>query len=46
LGGFSLTHRQPDLNFNIDEEVYLTETGGVIEDLGVPTDDFGLLEIS
>lgn len=46
LGGFSLTYQKPDLNFNIDEEIYLTETGGAIEDLGLPTDDFGLLEIS
>ncbi len=37
---------EPDLSFNIEEELYLTETGGAIEDLGLPTDDFGLLKVS
>ena len=46
LGGYSLTYRPADLNFNIDEELYLTETGGAIEDLGLPTDDYGLLKVS
>lgn len=45
LGGFSFGNRQPDLSFNIDEELYLTETGGAIEDLGLPTDDYGLLKV-
>lgn len=46
LGGFSLGYHPTDLNFNIDEELYLTETGGAIEDLGLPTDDYGLLKVS
>lgn len=46
LGSFSLMHSTPNLNFNIDEELYLTETGGAIEDLGLPTDEFGLLKVS
>lgn len=46
LGGFSLNYQPADLNFNIDEELYLTEMGGAIEDLGLPTDDFGLLKVS
>ena len=46
LGGFSLTYHPTDLNFNIDEELYLTETGGIIEDMGLPTDEFGLLKVS
>ena len=46
LGGFSLFHPSSDLNFNIDEELYLTETGGAIEDLGLPIDDYGLLKVS
>ena len=46
LGGFSLNLPKSDLNFNIEEELYLTENGGVIEDLGLPTDEFGLLKVS
>lgn len=46
LGGFSLNRPSAPLNFNIDEELYLTESGGAIEDLGLPTDDFGLLKVS
>ncbi|MBQ8464838.1 MAG: hypothetical protein IJ545_02380 [Alphaproteobacteria bacterium] len=46
LGSFSLMHNEPQMNFNIDEEIYLTETGGAIEDLGLPVDDCGLLKVS
>ena len=46
LGGFSLNLPRSDLNFNIEEELYLTENGGAIEDLGLPTDDLGLLKVS
>ena len=46
LGSFSFLRPATDLNFNIDEELYLTETGGAIEDLGLPTDEFGLLKVS
>jgi len=45
IGGFSLSYHPTDLNFNIDEELYLTETGGAIEDLGLPTDDYGFLKV-
>ncbi|MDD4556195.1 MAG: hypothetical protein PHE89_02550 [Alphaproteobacteria bacterium] len=30
---------------SFDEQVYLTETGSVIEDMGLPIDDFGLLMV-
>ena len=46
LSGIGLNYHAPDLNFNIDEELYLTETGGAIDDLGLPTDDYGLLKVS
>ena len=46
LSGIGLTYHPTDLNFNIDEELYLTETGGAIEDLGLPTDEYGLLKVS
>lgn len=46
LGSFSFLGHSPDLDFNIDEELYLTETGGAIEDLGLPTDDYGFLKVS
>lgn len=31
--------------YNIEEELYLTENGGFIEDMGLPTDEFGLLKV-
>ncbi len=37
--------RPNDLNYNIEEELYLTETGGFVEDMGLPTDEFGLLKV-
>ena len=46
LGSFFFKQTPTDLNFNIEEELYLTEMGGVIEDLGLPTDDYGLLKVS
>lgn len=46
IGGFSLYNQPNNLNFNIDEELYLAETGGFVEDLGLPIDDFGLLKVS
>lgn len=33
------------LNYNIEEELYLTETGGFVEDMGLPIDEFGLLKV-
>lgn len=34
-------------NFNqMDEDINLTQTGSVIEDMGFPTDEYGLLRIS
>lgn len=30
----------------IDNEIYLTETGSIIEDMGFPTDEYGLLMVS
>ena len=44
--GLSFLYHPADLNFNIDEELYLTETGGAIEDLGLPIDEYGLLKVS
>ncbi|MBR1605045.1 MAG: hypothetical protein IJ660_02925 [Alphaproteobacteria bacterium] len=46
VGILSFSYRPADLNFNIDEELYLTETGGAIEELGLPTDDYGFLKVS
>lgn len=46
LGGTFFNQTPTNLDFNIDEELYLTETGGAIEDLGLPTDDYGLLKVS
>lgn len=35
-----------EYNFdNLGSEIYLTENGSVIEDLGLPTDEFGLLMV-
>ena len=45
VGSLSLFHFPSDSNFDIDEELYLTETGGVIEDMGLPTDSYGLLKV-
>ena len=30
---------------NLDNELNLTQTGSVIEDLGLPTDEYGLLRV-
>ena len=35
-----------EYNFgDLGREIYLTETGSVIEELGLPTDEFGLLMV-
>lgn len=31
---------------NLDNEIYTAENGSVIEDLGLPTDEYGLLMVS
>lgn len=45
VGGFSLYNYHSSLDFNIDEELYLAENGGYVEDLGLTTDEFGLLKV-
>lgn len=45
IAGFSLYAQQNTLNFNIEEELYLAENGGYIEDLGLETDEYGLLRV-
>ena len=45
VGGFSLYNYHSNLDFNIDEELYLAENGGYVEDLGLATDEFGLLKV-
>ena len=29
----------------LSEEIYLTENGSIIEDMGLPVDEYGLLEV-
>ena len=31
--------------FSLENEIYLTENGSVIEDMGLPTDEYGLLKV-
>ena len=45
ISWFSLYSQQNNLNFNIEEELYLAENGGYIEDLGLETDEYGLLRV-
>lgn len=45
LGGFSFFNHPATIDLN-DDEFYLTDTGGVIEEMGLPTDDYGLLKVS
>lgn len=42
---FSYRFGPEDSYYNIEEELYLTENGGFVEDMGLPTDDFGLLKV-
>lgn len=45
IGSISLYNYQSNTEFNIEEELYLAETGGYIEDMGLETDEFGLLKV-
>ena len=31
--------------FSLENEIYLTQNGSVIEDMGLPTDEYGLLKV-
>ena len=31
--------------YTLENEIYLTENGSVIEDMGLPTDEYGLLKV-
>lgn len=47
--GFSFIY-QPNNSYiydfdNLDNELSLTQNGSIIEDMGLPTDDFGLLKV-
>lgn len=46
LGGFSLFNHPIATNIENEDEFYLTDTGGIIEEMGLPTDDYGLLKVS
>lgn len=38
--------RSAEIYYDLDSEVYQTVNGSVIEDMGLPVDDFGLLMVS
>ena len=45
---FGQFYPQPDLSINyssLDEEIFMTENGSVIEDMGLPIDEYGLLMV-
>lgn len=46
LGGFSLFNHPIGVNIENEDEFYVTDTGGIIEEMGLPTDDYGLLKVS
>lgn len=46
IGGFySGSTAEKGYLFQLDNEIYLTENGSVIEDMGLPTDEYGMLMV-
>lgn len=43
--GISSYNHYSSLEFNVEEEIFLAENGGYVEDLGLATDEYGLLKV-